>query len=100
MFYIQITNAFPSKDPVPLSPPQLKITEFVHSHNGQLAAASTSAAHQVVMRWSGCTGAYSLRSLPFHDRLLNIPVEPINLIKNISECTVNLISGVTDTAKE
>lgn len=90
---------FPSKDPVPLSPPQLKTTEFVDSHNGQLAAASTSAARHEVMRRSGCTGAYSLRSLPFHDRLLNTPVEPMHLLKNISERIVNIISGVTDTAK-
>ena len=33
----------------------------------------------------GCRGPYSFRKLPFYDRFLSTPVEPMHLIKNISE---------------
>ena len=48
---------------------------------------------------SGVMSDYSLRWLPFHDRYLNTPVEPMHLLKNISEQLVKLLSGLTDTMK-
>ena len=90
---------FPSKTAVPLLPPRPKTMEFVDSHNGQLAAAVSGAERKEIVRTSGCTGAYSLRRLPFHDRLLNTPVEPMHTLKNIAERIVNFISGFKDTAQ-
>ena len=44
-------------------------------------------------------GSYTLRKLPFHDRLRNTPVEPMHTLKNISECIVKFISGFKDTVQ-
>ena len=72
--------------------------EFIDSHNGKLAAAESNAERQEIVR-SGCTGSYTLRKLPFHDRLRNTPVEPMHTLKNISERIVKFISGFKDTVQ-
>ena len=41
-------------------------------------------------------GSYVLRTLPHHNRVTSTWLEPIDLIKNISEHLVHLISGVDD----
>lgn len=46
---------------------------------------------------NGCKGAYSLRKLPLHDRLLSTPVDPMHLIKNIVAHCVNLVVGNEDS---
>ena len=46
-----------------------------------------------------CKGPYSLSRLPNHDRYLNTPVEPMHVIKNVSEHIVKLLSGIEDSVK-
>ena len=92
------SEKFPSKS-VPDSPPEMKTMEFVDRYNAKLSAPSTSSEHKTNIRESGCTGSYSLRSLPNHDRHLNTPVEPMHCIKNVAERLIKLLSGTTDTVK-
>ena len=48
---------------------------------------------------TGCKGEYALRRAPHHDRLMSTPVEPMQLIKNIAEHVVCLLSGREDSVK-
>ena len=48
-------------------------------------------------RITGCKGSYSLRKLPLHDRILNTPVDPMHLVKNIAEHCVKFITGIEDS---
>lgn len=72
---------------------------YVDICNGNMAAASTRVKYTEIVRESGCTGTYSLRALPFHNRFLNTPVEPMHLLKNVAERIVKFISGTTDTVQ-
>ena len=47
-----------------------------------------------ISRKSGCKGSYTLRKLPFHNRIDNTPVDPMHLIKNIGEHLVRLVAGI------
>ena len=82
---------------MPASPPKVKTMDFVDTYNAKLVAPSLTRTS--VTRESGCTGTYSLRSLPNHDRYLGTPVEPMHVIKNIGERIVKLLSGASDTVK-
>ena len=73
---------------VPKSPPTIKTMSYVDTMIGKLTAASSNDERKQIVRQSGCTGVYSLRKLPNHDRYLNTPVEPMHLIKNIAERVV------------
>ena len=72
---------------VPKSP-IIKIMSYVDTMIGKLTAASSNDERKQIVRQSGCTGVYSLRKLPNHDRYLNTPVEPMHLIKNIAKRVV------------
>ena len=89
---------FPSKT-VPAHPPTLKTMEFITKKITDLSEQMTNRERKEKVQSSGCTGDYSLRRLPNHDRFINTPVEPMYLIKNISERIVKLLSGKTDTVK-
>ena len=91
-------KSFASPNDVPKSP-TIKTMNYVDSVIGKLTAASSNNERKQIVRQSGCTGVYSLRKLPNHDRYLNTPVEPMHLIKNIAERVVKLLSGETDTVK-
>ena len=79
--------------------PAPKTMEFVNKANGEVAAASTAAERKRVYQSTGCKGPYSLSRLPNHDRYLNTPVEPMHVIKNVSEHIVKLLSGIEDSVK-
>ena len=40
-----------------------------------------------------------MKALPDHDKLLDTPVEPMHLIKNIAEHLVRLVTGIEDSVK-
>lgn len=90
------TQNFPSPTQKALSP---KTMEFINQANGEIAAATTAVETKSIQQRTGCKGPYSLARLPYHDRYLNTPVEPMHLIKNIAEHTVKLISGIEDSIK-
>lgn len=89
---------FPSKT-VPDQPPTSKTMEFISDKIDALSEPLTNRERKQIVQSSGCTGDYSLRRLPHHDRFINTPVEPMHLIKNVSERIVKLLSGKTDTVK-
>ena len=109
--YLQHRSFLPSIDPlrtegdgfpsriVPDTPPRVKTMTFVDTHNAKITATSNVAERKSIVRESGCTGPYSLRSLPHHDRYLNTPVEPMHVIKNVANRLVKSISGISDTVK-
>ena len=59
--------------------------EYIDLYNGKVAGASTNTEYKEVVKESSCTGNYSLRNMPYHDRLLNTPVEAMHLLKNVAE---------------
>lgn len=87
---------FPSVSSKSIRPKTMK---FVNKANGEAAAARTDADKKRIYQRTGCKGPYSLRRLPSHDRYLNTPVEPMHVIKNISEHIVKLLSGIEDSVK-
>ena len=81
-------------------PPQAKTMEYVEKAISDVAKAlSAKERKEVIQILCGCTGDYSLRRLPNHNRYLNTPVEPMHVLKNVAERLVKLLSGVTDTIK-
>ena len=60
----------------------MKTMTFIDEHNGKLSAVSTANERKAIIKESGCTGSYSLHSLPHHDWHLNTPVEPMHVLKN------------------
>ena len=91
-------RGFPAKK-VSVEPPQAKTMEYIEEKIASVAEAQSVTERKQVIKSCGCTGDYSLRRLPNHDRYLNTPVEPMHLLKNISERVVKLLSGITDTMK-
>lgn len=93
------TSNYPSKSIDSSSPPKLKTTEYVNDANQKYVAAHTSTERKELAQQTGCKGPCVLEKLPFHDRLLNTPVDPMHLIKNIVSHCVNLVAGNADSAK-
>ena len=91
-------KGFPSKK-VADNPPLPKTMDYVNDKISQLTKALNAQERKKIVRSSGCTGEYSLSRLPNHDRYISTPVEPMHLLKNISERIVKLLSGYTDTFK-
>ena len=89
---------FPKKY-VPKAQPRPKTMQFFDESLSALSASSTVQERKDVVKGSGCTGDYALRRLPYHDRYLDTPVEPMHLIKNIAERVAKLLSGLSDTEK-
>lgn len=79
--------------------PQAKTMEYIEKEISNIAVAQSVQQRKEVIQSCGCTGDYSLRRLPNHDRYLNTPVEPMHVLKNIAERIVKLLSGITDTVK-
>ena len=79
--------------------PQLKTMEFVDKAIQDVCSAKTKREKKSMLQEVGCRGPYSFRKLPFYDRFLSTPVEPMHLVKNISEHIVKLLSGSKDSLK-
>lgn len=79
--------------------PELKTTEYVDGANSKYEAASTNAKRLAISQETGCKVSYALRRLPDHDCLMCAPVEPMHVLKNVSEHLVSLMIGRSDSAK-
>lgn len=91
---------FPSKGVCTSPPPSSKTQEFVDQANGQYLSTTNKEARTTLTQRTGCKGSYALRRLPHHDRHINTPVEPMHLVKNISEHNiVSMICGSADSIK-
>lgn len=90
---------FPERMAETANPPDMKTMEYVDKANARYSAASTNQERKELAQETGCKGSYSLRKLPLHERILNTPVEPMHLIKNIVAHCINLIAGNEDSYK-
>ena len=90
---------FPSKTVSELPPPQPKTMEFVDKALERVLSAKTSREKKFIIQEVGCKAQYSFRRLPFHDRYFSTPVEPMHVVKNVSEHIVRLLSGSRDSLK-
>lgn len=77
----------------------MKTMKYVDEANARYESASTQKDKNELSQIDGCKGSYALRNLPHHDRLLNTPVEPMHLIKDIVEHIVRFIAGVGYSVK-
>ena len=92
------TANFPSKI-VPRAPPVKKTMAFVDAANAEYELATTLTKKKAIAQKHGCKGSYSLRQMPYHDRIINTPVEPMHLVKDIVEHIVRLLCGMEDSFK-
>ena len=76
---------FPSKRACVSQAPQFKTVEFVGKAVEKVCSAKTKREQKSILQEVRCRGPYSFRKLPFHDRFLSTPVEPMHVIKNVSE---------------
>ena len=90
---------FPCKQVCLRTTPEKKTQRYIDLANAKLLSVQTAKARVQLTRETGCTGLSSLRKLPYHDRHLNTPVEPMHLVKVIGEHIVKLLSGVEDSFK-
>ena len=90
---------FPDKEEDHSKPPELKTTQYVAKANAEYAAATTMAERKELVQVTGCKGVCPLSKLPLHERILNTPVDPMHLIKNVVSHIVNLIGGNEDSTK-
>ena len=90
---------FPSQAPESDPSPELKTMAYVDKANKEYESLSTVAEKKIKAQSTGCKGTYALRSLSHHDRILDTPIDPMHLIKNIVEHLVKLIVGVEDSVK-
>ena len=90
---------FPNKSVPESQPPQSKTMKFVDDAIEEVLSAKTKREKKTTLQKVGCRGPYSFRRIAFHDRFLNTPVEPMHVIKNISEHIVKLLSGSKDSMK-
>lgn len=79
--------------------PELKTTQYVAKANAEYSAAVTNVERKRLAQVTGCKGLSPLRKLPLHERILNTPVDPMHLIKNVVSHIVNLIAGHEDSRK-
>ena len=74
--------------------PVAKTVEYVDAANGRYSAALAIVERRKISQETGCKGPYSLRRLPFHNRYLTTPTEPMHFLKNIAEHIVKVVSGL------
>ena len=87
---------FPHKEVCPEVAPAMKTQRYIDNANDAYKALETAKAWTAKAQSTGCV---ALHALEHHDRLLNTPVEPMHLIKCISEHIVKLILGGEDSAE-
>ena len=84
---------FPSQAVEHASTPKTKTMEYIDQANQDFELASTTSERKSLTQISGCKGTYAFRAMNGHDRILDTPVDPMHLIKNIAEHLVKLIVG-------
>lgn len=97
---VQCTDSknYPSQATDTALPPVIKTMEFIDKANKDYDEASGVKRKTLVQR-TGCKGAYALRRAFLHNRILDTPVDPMHLVKNIVEHIVNVIVGSEDSLK-
>ena len=90
---------FPSKAVEHTAPPKNKIMEYIDKANKDYELATTASERKCLTQISGCKGTYALRAIEGHDRVLDTPVDPMHVIKNVVEHSVKLIVGEEDSLK-
>ena len=90
---------FPMKVKHFTQPPLLKTTSFVHEANKIYVDETDANEKKMILQQTGCKGPYALHRSPLHERILNTPVEPMHVIKNVVKRMVELISGQEDSQK-
>ena len=111
MVYLQHRSFLPLSDPLhndkrnfphkrdPRIQPGKKTMAYIKAANRKYTAASTKKEKSKQIKKNGCKGTCVLQKLPYHDRFLDTPVEPMHLIKDISEHIVRLLAGAEDSIK-
>lgn len=79
--------------------PEMKTTQYVATANAKYSAATTNVERKELVQVTGCKGVSPLSKLPLHERILNTPVDPMHLIKNVVSHIVNLVAGHEDSWK-
>ena len=79
------SNTFPSSEAETRGPPEPKTQSYVEACNIKYEDAKTKVARSKLFKESGCKGRYSLQRLPEHDRLTDVPVEPMHTLKDCVE---------------
>lgn len=89
---------FPDKK-APPKPPVLKTMEYINNAIKRYESATKRHQKKAIAVETGFKGSYSMQRLPFHDRMLSTPVDPMHVIKNVVEHIVRLIGGAEDSHK-
>lgn len=90
---------FPTKNTDDRAPPVIKTTKYVDDANAAYTKAKSKQERCELAQQTGCKGSYSFRILPLHKRILDTPVDPMHLVKNIAEHCIKFIVGVEDSFK-
>lgn len=90
---------FPNKKTDKSGPPAIKTTKYVDDANHAYTRAKDNKERCSLAQETGCKGSYSFRILPLHERILDTPVDPMHLVKNIAEHCIKFITGIEDTYK-
>ena len=79
------SKPFPSSKAERRGPLELKTQLYVEACNVQYEEAKTKVARSSLFKQNGCKGRYALQRLPEHDRLTDVPVEPMHTLKDCVE---------------
>ena len=98
---VQRTNcsSYPSQAVDANAPPEIKTMGYIDKANKEYEAASDAAEKKRFVQEKGCKGTYSLRHASSHNHILDTPVDPMHLVKDIVEHAVHLIVGKEDSVK-
>jgi len=96
----QRTNvrSYPSQAADVRPPPQIKTMQFIDEANEKFETTNGVERKELVKK-TGCKGSYSLRVASSHNRVLDIPSDPMHRVKDIVEHLVNVIVGKEDSIK-
>ena len=72
---------------------------YVIEANEKYEEAADNQEKCALAQETGCKGSYSFSKLPLHDRILDTPVDPMHLVKNIVEHCVRFVTGTEDSSK-
>ena len=79
------SKPFPSSKAERRGPPEPKTHSYVEACNAQYEEAKTKVARSSLFKQNGCKGRHALQRLPEHDRLTDVPVEPMHTLKDCVE---------------
>ena len=83
----------------PTTPPANKTQDFIDLSNKRYAKAVNKKDKTEIVQKYERKGEYAPRKLPYHDRILSTPVEPMHVVKDVVEHIVQMISEVINIVK-